>query len=174
MNRRILHFDTLEDAVAECQRLLDSGYRRHGNWSLGQVCCHVRLTVDASIDGYPWWMSLAAPLRPILRWLLLPRLLCGESPSGIKTAAMFVPAKDLDDRDQVSQFAASVARFCKHGGPFHPHPGFGKMQPQMLERFHAAHAAHHLSFLASPSGPSSDVTRARAQVPSHPLAPSDD
>jgi hypothetical protein len=149
MARRDLHFDTLSDAVAECQRLLESGYIRTGKWSLGQACRHIRLTVDASIDGYPKWMSIAAPVRPVLRWLLLPRFLRGDSPAGIKTAAMFVPPENLDDSDEVAQFADSVTRFTGHDGYLYPHPGFGKLDPELLERFHAAHAAHHLSFLGN-------------------------
>ncbi|MEL6104906.1 MAG: DUF1569 domain-containing protein, partial [Planctomycetota bacterium] len=39
-----------------------TGYQMHGNWTLAQVCRHLRLTQDASIDGYPGWMSLFMPL----------------------------------------------------------------------------------------------------------------
>src|SRR4051812_49208241 len=38
--RRSLQFATLEEAVADAERLLD-GYRSLGQWSLGQVCRHL-------------------------------------------------------------------------------------------------------------------------------------
>ena len=129
--------------------LLDTGYTKHGNWSLGQVCRHMSLTVDASIDGYPWWMSLAAPIRPLVRWLMLPKLLRGDSPAGLKTAPLFVPPGDISDADEVAVFAKSVKRLREHDGYLYPHPGFGKLAPDLLEQFHAAHAAHHLGFLTS-------------------------
>ena len=118
-----------------------------GNWSLGQACRHLRLTYDASIKGYPKWMSLFAPARPLMRWLLLPRLLRGDSPAGIRTVAIFVPPADLDDAAEVIAYSESVERFQRHDGYLHPHPGFGKMDHSAFEQFHAAHAAHHLGFL---------------------------
>ncbi|MFT5300540.1 MAG: hypothetical protein ACI87E_003915 [Mariniblastus sp.] len=147
MNRRAIHFEELDHAVAECERLSQSGYVRNGNWSLGQICNHIRLTIDANMDGYPRWMSLALPLRPILRRLMLPRLMRGDSPSGIKTAGMFVPPADLNDASEIMAFADCVNRFHSHTEALYPHPGFGRLAKSEFEKFHAAHAAHHLSFL---------------------------
>ena len=147
MKRRELHFETLSQADDECTRLLESGYVKNGNWSLGQTCRHMRLTIDASIDGYPWWMSLAAPLRPLIRWAMLPRLLAGKSPAGLKTPRMFVPSDDAKDAAEVELLRDSIARFVEHDGYLHPHPGFGKLPHGVLEEFHAMHAAHHLGFL---------------------------
>ena len=73
--RRSLTFDGLADAVAECEKLLESGYRMNGRWTLAQICRHLRLIQDRNIDGFPGWMSLFAPIRPLVRWLFLPRLL---------------------------------------------------------------------------------------------------
>ncbi|TWU10328.1 hypothetical protein Pla52o_57020 [Novipirellula galeiformis] len=146
--RRELKFNELTDAVSECERLLGSGYVRNGNWSLGQICRHMKLTIEANMHGYPTWMSiLGYPLRPLLRWLVLPRLLSGHSPSGVKTAPMFVPPMDLDDATEVSAFTACVLKFQSNTGPLHPHPGFGPMDRDGFNQFHAAHAAHHLRFL---------------------------
>ena len=100
------------------------------------------------MNGYPTWMTmLGYPLRPILRWLMLPRLLAGNSPSGVKTAGIFVPPNDLDDRAEVRRFMECVTVFLKSAGPMHAHPGFGNMTKEEFNHFHAAHAAHHLSFL---------------------------
>ncbi|MEO1529092.1 MAG: DUF1569 domain-containing protein [Planctomycetota bacterium] len=145
--RRTLRLADLESAVEEVERVLASGYERRGNWSLGQICRHLRLTQDASIDGYPRWMSLFAPVRPLFRVLLLPRLLDGNSMAGLPTVSIYVPSEDSEDAIEVDEYKRSVKRFWEHKGTFHPHPGFGIRERDSLDRFHAAHAAHHLGFL---------------------------
>lgn len=146
--RRELLLQTSADVNAECDRLLNVGYVRHGNWTLGQICRHLRLTIDANVDGYPWWMTfLGFPLRPFLSRIMLPRLLQGRSPSGVKTAGRFVPAADLDDASEVAALKRCFERYERHRDRLHPHPGFGALTPETFDRFHAAHAAHHLSFL---------------------------
>ncbi|WP_235934788.1 DUF1569 domain-containing protein [Candidatus Laterigemmans baculatus] len=152
--RRTIAFENLNDAIRECERLLHTGYTRTGNWSLGQICCHLRLTIQCNMDGYPRWMAmLGYPLRPLLRWFILPRLLAGESPKGIRTASMFVPPNRLDDDAEVERLKECVIAFLESPNAMHPHPGFGRMTNREFNRFHAAHASHHLSFLHPPSGP---------------------
>lgn len=63
---------------------------------------------------------------------------------------MFVPPGGLDDSEEVRLFEVCVHEFEGHTKPLHPHPGFGRMTHEELGRFHAAHAAHHLSFLIPP------------------------
>ena len=146
--RRILKFEFLDDAIDECERLLENGYTRSGDWSLAQICCHLRLTIEHNMGGYPTWMKiLGYPLRPILRRFMLPRLLAGNSPNGIRTPGVFVPPDNGIDEDEVDQFRRCIEKFMSSNGPMHAHPGFGKMSNEKFNRFHAAHAAHHLSFL---------------------------
>ena len=153
MQRRPLRFTDLDAAIAECRRLRSSGYQQAGQWTLGQICRHLRLTQDPSIEGYPLWMSFFMPIRPLVRWLLLPKILRGDSPSGIRTSSIFVPPENLDDETELLAFAESVKRFQNHNGPFYPHPGFGRLDKQQLELLHAAHASHHLSFLSVATTP---------------------
>ncbi len=159
MDRRKLHFDDLSEAVKEFERLLDSGYSQLGNWSLAQMALHLRLTIDASVDGYPKWMSLFAPIRPILRTLALPRLLRGDSTKGIPTAPMFEPkSSTLEDEVEVQLLKESIERFRNHTGKFYPHPGFGLANLESLDPFHAAHCAHHLGFLVPATGQPNSAT----------------
>lgn len=147
MQRRKLQFEKLEQAIAECRRLLDSGYQKTGNWSLANACQHVRLTIESNMQGYPWWMSMAAPIRPFMRVFMLPKLLRGDSPKGLPTAGMFVPSGESSDREEVEAFAKCVESFLHHQGKLHPHPGFGLLPKDQFEQFHASHMAHHLGFL---------------------------
>ena len=144
---RQLQFNDLEAAADDARQLLASGYLRNGSWSLGQICRHLVLVQDPSVDGYPVWMSLFAPLRPLVRRLLLPKVLSGDSPRGIRTAPMFVPPDDLEDATEVDAFAASVIRLQNHSGNFAPHPGFGRLPREKILEIHTAHAAHHLRHL---------------------------
>ncbi len=110
--RRELHLACLDDAIGECERLLESGYSKSGNWSLAQICCHLRLSIECNMTGYPKYMTiLGYPLRPILHYLILPRLLSGDSPSGIKTAGVFIPPDDVVDEHEVERFKRCVAEF---------------------------------------------------------------
>lgn len=146
--RRDLRLETLDAVLEECESLMSTGYERHGNWSLGQMCNHMRLTMESNMHGYPAWMSiLGLPLRPILRRVALPRLLRGNSIKGVKTAGMFVPSDALDDAEELRKFRECIHAFVSTTSPLHPHPGFGRMSHEEFERFHAAHSAHHLAFL---------------------------
>jgi hypothetical protein len=149
---RQIQFERLDEAVLEAYSLLESGYERCGNWSLGQICRHLILVQDPSIDGYPRWMSFFAPLRPVLRWWLLPKLLQVDSPRGIRTSNVFMPPNNVDDRAEVECFSQSVARLNEHTGDFAPHPAFGRLPRDQILQIHAAHAAHHLRFLKRRSG----------------------
>lgn len=149
--RRELTLADLDEVVNECKTLQDSGYTATGNWSLGQMCNHIRLTMESNMYGYPrWMMMLGFPLRPLLRRFALPRLLAGNSVNGVRTAGMFVPSDGLDDTmelEKFEKFEKCVEEFQHSTGPLHAHPGFGKMSRVEFDRFHATHAAHHLSFL---------------------------
>ena len=146
-NRRSVSLGDLNSAVGAVELLASDGYEMRGNWTLAQICQHLRLTQDASIDGYPKWMSLFMPLRPLIRTAFLSRLLDGRSTAGIPTSSIYVPGNDLEEAAEVTAFKHSVTRFHEHEGLFHPHPGFGISDRTQLERLHAAHAAHHLGFL---------------------------
>lgn len=153
---RTLVFKDLNEAVKEARSLHRCGYTRRGKWSLGQICQHLRLVQDPSIEGYPRWMSLFAFLRPFMRWAFMGRILRGDSPTGVPTSSIFVPPSDLDDEKELELFAESVSRLIQHSGKFHPHPGFGRLDRDQLLAVHAAHAAHHLRFLVASEDTSSE------------------
>ncbi len=146
--RRELELKNLIEAVEECRALYESGYEATGKWSLGQMCNHIRLTIESNMSGYPKWMTiLGYPLRPVLRRFALPRLIAGRSINGVRTAGMYVPSSGLEDAIELDKFEQCVEQFLNSTGALHPHPGFGKMSREEFNCFHAAHAAHHLSFL---------------------------
>jgi len=48
--RRFLELKDLDEVLSECRSLHQMGYRRMGKWSLAQICRHLRMTFDSSID----------------------------------------------------------------------------------------------------------------------------
>ncbi|MCC9642796.1 DUF1569 domain-containing protein [Rhodopirellula sp. JC740] len=144
---RTLQFAHLRDAVVDARSLLETGYEPMGNWTLGQICHHLKLVQDPSVHGYPGWMSLFAFLRPAMRRWLLPKIRRPDSPRGIRTAGMFVPPQDVDDDQAIEAFAESVEQFLSHPGDYSPHPAFGRLSRSEFEEIHRLHAAHHLRFL---------------------------
>jgi hypothetical protein len=76
---RELQFENLDAAVEDARTLLASGYAPQGNWSLGQICRHLILVQDVSVDGYPTWMSRFTLLRTQMRRWWLPKLIGGNS-----------------------------------------------------------------------------------------------
>ena len=152
MEKRNLRFETLAEAVDETKRLLDQGYVPHGKWSLGQICRHLALIQDGNVDGFPKWFSLFAFVRPFAKAIFLKKIMNGNSPNGLPTAPMYNPPKGIVDAVEVALYEASVERFLKHEGEYHPHPGFGRLSRSEMEKLHAMHAAHHLSFLEPDNG----------------------
>ncbi len=61
--RRELHFTSLDEILADAQRLAAGQYRQLGNWSLGQATTHLARTMKMSLDGakfrapgsFGWW-----------------------------------------------------------------------------------------------------------------------
>jgi len=146
-NLRDLQFDDLDAALRDAEMLRDTGYHPLGNWTLGQICRHLVLVQNPSIEGYPAWMSMFAFLRPAMRRWLLPKVMQKNSPRGIRTAPMFVPPAEVDDSAEVDAFRESIERIDAYTGEFAPHPAFGRLPREEILKLHAAHAAHHLRFL---------------------------
>ena len=69
VKRRMLRFETLDEALAELDRIASAEQsgklRTLGNWTAGQVLGHVAAWIDYGYEGYPlqpppWF----APVRP--------------------------------------------------------------------------------------------------------------
>ena len=60
--RRQLHFDSLDDILADVERLNQGQVKTLGNWSPGQVLRHLTIVMTGSMDGFrnrpPWFIRL--------------------------------------------------------------------------------------------------------------------
>ena len=146
--RRELSFDSLDEAVAEVERLASGEVRTTGNHSFAKILKHLALTHDMSsgkIEGPrpPFFMRL---MMPFLKGMILN----GPVKPGFKlpsaAEAFFWPEGDIDLREAVSHFKESVENY-KQNGPLPVHPVFGKATSDQINRLNCGHCAMHLSFV---------------------------
>ena len=166
--RRSLSFGSLDDATAEVDRLLASGYRRAGRWTLGQNLDHLSGLLEGSLDGFPPFPLPLRPVmflaRPIFRRGILKAARTGSMPAGLPTAPYLQPGKGElvapsaepaaatdADRAAADRFRRAAGRVRDHAGEFAPSPVAGRLSGDQWRGVHAVHAAHHLGFLV-PAG----------------------
>ena len=147
MQRRKLHFASLDDAVAEARRLHQTGYDRAGQWNLAQVCDHLTKLMTMSRDGFGD-ARFGWPMRLFGR-LAKPMILRTKSmPPGLPGPVSFMPPADLsNDAAALDALAGAVQRVLEPGATFHPSPLVGKLTQEQWIGLHRVHAAHHLGFL---------------------------
>ncbi|MFW6059376.1 MAG: DUF1569 domain-containing protein [Phycisphaeraceae bacterium] len=145
-DRRTLRFTALDDIIADAEVLRAHGYRRLGNWSLGQVCDHLARLMHVSIEGtafrLPWWQRLL--LRP-----LRARMLRRGFPAGVpleREAAALLPGDEISDADGLEALHRAINRL-RTDPTRHPSPVLGPLSRAQWDQFHCRHAEHHLSFL---------------------------
>lgn len=146
MARRELDFRSIDEMIAEIERLRDRGYRREGNWTLAQVCDHLAIFFRGSLDGYdappaPWHVRLLAKL--MLRSALKRR----KFKQGVRVPNELLPGDPRDDSAAVAEFVELASRYRDSTGEPAPNPFFGRLSRDTCTQLHLIHAAHHLSFL---------------------------
>ncbi len=143
--RRALQFASLDQVMPDVDNLLN-GYRKVGQWSLGQICNHLGISLRGSVEGFdgraPWLFRKTLGLvfkRKIFK--------TGKMKAGIKLPERFLPKPNLDDRAEAEAFRACLYLFAANTDPCAEHPFFGPFTREEWTRLHCIHAAHHLSFL---------------------------
>ena len=138
--------------LGEARRLLEQGYVRRGNWSLGQACSHIADWMRFPLDGFP---RPPLPMRVVF-WIMkhtvapgMKRKILAEGfRGGMPTAPETVPGEnELTDEQGVQKLQQTVDRLASYTGSLHPSPLFGPMDKATLIKVSLLHAAHHLSYL---------------------------
>ena len=152
MTRRKLIFSNLNQAVEDVASLQQSGFAAVGNWSLEQILDHLNKTMRMATDGPPFFYP--APIRPILRWLIYPKMKRGvQMSAGGPTPKALDPDDGKDLNELVNEFRELSARIMAADAKLAPvHPLMGKFTHEQWIVMQSWHAAHHLSFLV-PSPP---------------------
>lgn len=145
MKTRQLDLHTFDELRTEILSLSTRPYQRAGQWSLGQNCQHLAKILNQSIDGFdirlPWFIR-------IFSGFIKNRVLKNRCfPKGVQAPKPFLPDKQADDEQGVSELLKAIQRYQHHTGPLQPSPLFGRLSREEWDQLHLIHASHHLGFI---------------------------
>jgi hypothetical protein len=145
-DRRKITYTSLQDVLADAERLSQGQIKTLGNWSPGQIFVHLARTMNDSIDGssmkVPWFIRLLAGR-------LKKKVLSGPMSAGFKLpadAARWLVPGPTSTEEGLAALRASIARQQTESKRA-PSPAFGSMTREEWDRLHLNHAALHMSFL---------------------------
>ena len=149
--RRRLRFETIDDALAEAERLAaaerEGRLSRAGNWTLGQTLGHLAVWANFAFDGYPPQVRAPLPVRLVLR-LMRNRMLRQGMPAGVRIRNIpdgTVGLDDLPADEGLSRFRAAMERL-RRTPPTIPNPIFGPLTHEQWIQLNLRHAELHLGF----------------------------
>jgi hypothetical protein len=146
VGRRNLNYASLDELLADADRMSAGPVKALGNWSAGQIFRHLARAFNASIDGFtvtfPWYLC-------VLARVFRKKLVAGPMPPGFK-----LPAKGASDLEPeptpaeagLAELHAAVDRLGRE--PHRAsHPLFGDLDRETWNTIHLKHASLHMSFL---------------------------
>jgi hypothetical protein len=146
--RRQLHFDSLDDILADVDKLGRAReIRTLGNWPAGKVLKHLATSFNKSIDGYE--NPVPAVVRFFLRLFLKNSFLTKPLSPGFRLPAnaqaeMWSASASVSEATEAVRGAIGRLRAETHRVP---HPAIGPLTVDEWNQFHCRHAEMHLSFL---------------------------
>ena len=150
--RRILRFDSLDEVMAEVDRLVDADragrLTRLGNWTLGQTLGHLAGWVEYSYTGAPLKVPffLRWILRGFKRRFLYEPMRAGAWIPGVEGGTLaFDP---MSTEEGLERMRRAMGRL-KAEAPAAPHAVFGPMTHDEWIAMHLRHSELHLGFLSS-------------------------
>lgn len=146
--RRDLHFDSIDDIVADLEMLTASDVETTGQFTFGQIMEHLAITLDLvvgklsppPIPAYMrWFARLGRPLvlsRPMSPGFKLPK----------QAQAVFWPDSEIDPSEAYAHLKESIDRYNMKD-PLPKHPLFGTMNREQCDQLQCRHFELHLSFV---------------------------
>lgn len=151
--RRKLRFGTLDDMLAEAQRIADADkagrLERLGNWTVGQNFAHLAAFIDYGYDGYPPPFAKAPWFVKLAMKFLRERFLEKGLPQGVKIPKLpggTTGADDVSTQVGHERLVRAAARLRERVPPI-PSAAFGPMSHEDSIRLALRHAELHLGFL---------------------------
>ena len=143
--RKPLEFHSYDEILAYARKLAQGPTRQLGNWSLGQICRHLAMSMDSAIDGPAFrpalWLRLLGPF-------VKKRFLSQPMPSGFqvpKSGAAMIPTPT--DTDVGLQLLEKSIRRLQQTSLRAVHGVFGKLTHEEWDTLQFRHCAMHLSFI---------------------------
>lgn len=146
--RRQLHFNSLDDILADAEQLTSGPIKAAGNWSPGQIFEHLARGYTLPLDG------VVLPIPFYVRWgarMMLGIFLRNGMPAGIKldgeSAQALVPPDSITPQTGLADLRQGVALWkAKTSVP--RHSVFGNISDDQWTQVHLRHAELHMSFLS--------------------------
>jgi len=147
--RRELHFQSLDDILADVEAVTAEPHHSAGNHSPTQLVWHVAYFIDKAVTGFgfraplPLWL-LGNALRPlgIVNRPMKPGI---RAPRSMDHRFWPGPEVTLEDARAYLRRAIDAAR--PPGSMTHPSPVLGKLTHAQWQTLHCRHAEMHLSFI---------------------------
>ena len=144
---RELRFESIDDAMAEAERLSACETRTTGNFSLGQIYEHLARTLEVVL-GERKMPPVAFPMRMMAR-LMRPMVLKKAS-TGFKLPAaaqgVLWPTEDVSDEAGLAHLRETFGRF-KSADSLPKHVFFGNMTRSQHDKLQCRHFETHLGFV---------------------------
>ena len=149
--RRPLRFETVDDALAEAERLVEADRAgrlgRAGNWDLGLTLGHLATWAGFAFDGYPAEIHPPLPVRLIARAMrkrilekgMMPGVKLGKTPGGT------VGLEPMSAEEGLQRFRTALERL-RSSPPTGDNPVFGKLTHDQWIQLNLRHAELHLGF----------------------------
>ncbi len=145
--RRSVKYASLEEVLADAERLSSGPVKTLGNWTAGQVFQHLATAYNGSIDGlpgtFPWHIRLMAGI-------FKKRLIAGAMPPGMKLPTELATAvlpEPTSTEKGLAELRSAIARLQRESHRA-KHPVFGNLTMEEWNQCHLNHAALHMSFLS--------------------------
>jgi hypothetical protein len=144
--RRQLQFNSINDILADVDRLDRGQIKTLGNWSSGQVLKHLTIVMTASLDGFkhqaPWFVRM---IGKFMKKRMLTKPMSAGFTLPPNAAAEMVPGP-IEWADAAKQFRDVVRRMNAEEKRM-PSSFLGPLTREEWDRLHCRHAELHLSFL---------------------------
>lgn len=146
IERRNLHFESLDQIAADAQKVVSGDFSTAGTWTAGQIFEHVATTMDIMLDGTemktPFFIRIVGPLikgfmirRPMKPGFKLP-----------KWAAEHLLPPVVSTEEGLSHLQHSCEGL-NSAESLRPHPMFGVLTKSEAVQLHCRHAELHLSHI---------------------------
>jgi hypothetical protein len=110
--RRKVHYENINELLADAEQLAQGDVTQIGNWSRGKIFGHISRSLNFSIDGFPFKVNWA--MRTMAKLFLKKKFLTKPLPAGFqipkKNQPDFVPEND-DTEQGLTELREAVQRF---------------------------------------------------------------
>lgn len=149
---------TLSWIPDRAQRLAADGAVHGRAWTLAQVCEHLALAMEGTLqDPPPGSPSPATWLTRVRRFFMRNALLLsGRFPQGVKAPDFVAPTSSPALDAAIARLTHAIDKFelklTRPDARWVAHPLLGRMSGGQWRRFHWIHAAHHFAVIESTRG----------------------